>query len=38
MAIRDCPPDELLYSPQLADEVRRVLLAWRPVCRFFMDL
>ena len=37
IAIRDCPPDELLYSPQLADEVRRVLLAWRPVCRFFMD-
>ena len=38
IAIRDCPPDERLYSPGLADEVRRVLLAWRPVCRFFMDL
>ena len=35
MAIRDCPPDELLYSPALAEEVRRVLLAWLPVHEFF---
>ena len=35
MAIRDCPPDALLYSPALADEVRRVLLAWLPVSEFF---
>lgn len=35
MAIRDCPPDELLYAPALAEEVRRVLLAWLPVHEFF---
>lgn len=35
MAIRDCAPDELLYSPRLTDEVRRVLLAWLPVSEFF---
>ena len=34
-ALKDCPPDELLYSPALAEEVRRVLLAWLPVHEFF---
>lgn len=30
-AIRDCPPDDLLFSPDLAEEVRRVLTAWLPM-------
>ena len=33
-AIRDCPPDDLLYSPALAGEVRRVLTAWLPMEEF----
>lgn len=35
MALKDCPPDELLYSPALAEEVKRTLLAWLPLSRFF---
>ena len=38
MAIKDCPPDELLYSEKLADEVRRTLLAWLPLYRFLQRL
>lgn len=38
LALRDCPPDELLYSPQLAEEVRKTLLAWLPVNEFFQFL
>lgn len=34
MAIRDCPPDDLLFSPELVEEVRRVLKAWLPVSEF----
>ena len=34
LAIRECPPDELLYSPQLAEELIRVLRAWLPVYQF----
>lgn len=34
MAIRDCPPDDLLYSRDLVREVRRVLTAWLPVSEF----
>lgn len=33
-AIKDCPPDELLFSDALADEVRKTLLAWLPVSEF----
>lgn len=33
-ALRDCPPDELLFSPELKDEVRRVFLAWQPMEAF----
>ena len=33
-AICDCPPDDLLYSPALAGEVRRVLTAWLPMEEF----
>lgn len=35
LAIRDCPPDALLFSPALAEEVRKTLLAWLPVYQFF---
>lgn len=34
-ALIDRPPDELLFSADLLDEVRRVLLAWVPLCEFF---
>lgn len=37
MAIKDCPPDDLLYSPELADEVIKTLLAWLPLSRFFQS-
>lgn len=37
-AIRDCPPDELLYSPALVQELRNALLAWLPVYEFCQDL
>lgn len=33
-AIKDSPPNELLYSPALLDEVRRVLTAWLPMEEF----
>ena len=33
-AICDCPPDNLLYSPALAGQVRRVLTAWLPMEEF----
>lgn len=35
MAIRDCPPDDLLFSPALVDELRKALTAWLPVNEFF---
>lgn len=35
IAIADRPPDDLLFSEKLLDEVRRVLLAWLPLCEFF---
>ena len=34
MAIKDCPPDELLYSEALVGEVRKTMLAWLPLYRF----
>ena len=37
-AMADCPPDEGLYSPDLAQKVRKNLLAWKPLYDFCMDL
>lgn len=37
-ALRDCAPDELLYSADLEAEVRRCLKAWKPVYDFCQDL
>lgn len=37
-ALADCPPDELLYSPELAQAVRSTLLAWKPVYDFCQGL
>lgn len=37
LAIRECPPDDLLYSPQLAGELIRVLRAWLPVYTFCLS-
>lgn len=34
LAIRDCPPDELLFSDALVDEVQKTLTAWLPLCEF----
>ena len=34
MAIADLPPDDLLFSPQLADMLRTSLTAWLPVLEF----
>ena len=34
MAIADRPADDLLFSPQLAEEVTKALLAWLPVHEF----
>ena len=34
LALRDAPPDELLFTPALVDELRKVLLAWLPVSEF----
>ncbi len=34
MALRDCPPDELLFSRALAEQVKRDLRAWLPVYEF----
>lgn len=34
MAIRDCPPDDLLFSAELVQELQRALLAWLPVHEF----
>lgn len=33
-AIRDCPPDDLLFSPKLTEEVTRLLTAWQPLEEF----
>ncbi|MBP3660613.1 MAG: DUF2461 domain-containing protein [Oscillospiraceae bacterium] len=33
-AYRELPADEALFSPALAEEVQRVLLAWHPVAEF----
>lgn len=38
LALKDCPPDELLYSDQLAAEVLRTFQAWLPLYRFFQRL
>ena len=37
-ALEDLPPDELLYSPDLANRVRKVLQAWKPLYDFCQDL
>ena len=37
-ALADLPPDELLYSPALADHVRQTLLAWKPLYDFCQGL
>ena len=37
-ALRDLPPDDLLYSADLEQEVRRILRAWKPVYDFCQDL
>ena len=37
-ALADCPPDELLYSPELAQAVRTALMAWKPVYDFCQGL
>ena len=33
-AMADLEPDDLLYSPALADHVRKILLAWKPLYDF----
>ncbi len=38
LALCDCPPDELLYSPELEQRVRKALLAWKPVYDFCQGL
>ena len=38
IAIKDCPPDELLYSEALVGEVRKTMLAWLPLYRFLQRL
>lgn len=38
IAIADCPPDELLYSPELAQEIQKALLAWLPVHEFCRNI
>ena len=37
-AMADFEPDELLYSPELAEKVRKTLLAWKPLYDFCQDL
>lgn len=37
LALRDAPPDDLLFSPALVDELRKVLLAWLPVSEFLQS-
>ena len=37
-ALEDLPPDELLYSPDLACRVSKVLQAWKPLYDFCRDL
>ena len=37
IALRDCPPDDLLYSPDLIEEVKKTLLPWVPVTEFCRD-
>ena len=34
LALRDAPPDDLLFSSHIADELRKVFRAWMPVYRF----
>ena len=38
VAIKDCPADDLLFSPALAEEVKKALLAWLPVHEFCRNL
>ena len=38
LALKDSPPDDLLYSDQLAAEVLRTFQAWLPLYRFFQRL
>ncbi len=37
-AMADLEPDDLLYSPELADQVRKTLLAWKPLYDFCHNL
>ena len=37
-AMADLEPDDLLYSPELADKVRKTLLAWKPLYDFCHNL
>ena len=37
-AMADFEPDDLLYSPELADKVRKTLLAWKPLFDFCHNL
>lgn len=34
LALRDAPPDDLLFSPAIAEELQKVFRAWMPVYRF----
>lgn len=38
LALADCPPDERLYSPELAQELKRVFHAWKLVYDFCQNL
>ena len=38
LALADCPPDALLYSADLAQELKRVFRAWKPVYDFCQNL
>lgn len=35
---KDCPPDDLLYSEALVDEVRRSFQAWLPLLRYLQRM
>lgn len=37
-AMADWEPDDLLYSPELAETVKKTLLAWKPLYDFCQDL
>ena len=38
LALQEGEPDELLFSPKLAEEVKKVLLAWLPVHEFCRNI